>query len=96
MKCKCNKLHRNTNSRDICMEKICWLINNKTNYKTLASCCGHGKYPMTIVVEKGWGLPLEYFTQIILPRKRRFYKKDKQGIFYIPEVVNDNQTRKIR
>jgi hypothetical protein len=69
------------------MEKLCSLINMVTKYKTLASCCGHGKYPMTIVVTRGWGLPLEYFTQITLPRRRRFYKKDKQGYFYIPEVI---------
>lgn len=87
---KCNKKHSNTNRKDICMEKICWLINNRTEYKTLASCCGHGKYPMTIIITRGWGNPIEYFSQITIPRKRKFYIKDKQGYFYIPEVVKHN------
>jgi len=84
---KCNPKHTNTNKKDICMEKICQLINETTNYKTLGSCCGHGKYPMTIVVTRGYGNPIEWFTQIEIPRKRNFYKKNKQGIFFIPEVI---------
>lgn len=88
--CKqCNKKHTNTNRKDKCMRILCDLINEKTNYETLASCCGHGKYPMTIVVTRGYGNPLEYFTQIEIPRKRGFYKKDKQGIFFIPEVIKN-------
>jgi hypothetical protein len=73
---------------DKCMKKIVWLINNKTNYKTLACCCGHGKYPMTIVVSRGYGNPIEYFSEIEIPRTKRFYVKDKKGYFYIPEVKN--------
>lgn len=74
---------------DPCMKKILWLINNKTNYKTLSCCCGHGKYPMTIVVTRGYGDPIEYFSDKFIPRKKRFYKKDKQGFYYIPEVCNE-------
>ena len=85
---KCNKNHLNNNQNDICMEKICSLINETTKYKTLASCCGHGEYPLTIIVSRGWGLPLELFSQIEIPRKRNFYKKDKKGYFFIPEVQN--------
>lgn len=29
----------------------------------------------------------EVFTGVIIPRKRKFYKKDKQGYYYIPEVM---------
>lgn len=87
--CKhCNRGHKNTNKRDNCMVSICWLINNSTKYKTLASCCGHGKYPMTIVVSRGWGNPIEWFSQVEIPRKRNFYKRDKNGLFYIPEVLS--------
>ena len=64
---------------------------NEHGIQTLASCCGHGKYPVTIVYRhksddalngniydfcSGWGIP----------RKRSFYKQDKKGYFYIPEV----------
>lgn len=86
--CKqCNKNHKNTNTMDVCMKKICWLINEKTNYVTIASCCGHGIYPMSIVVARGYGNPIEWFSQIEIPRKRRFYKRDKNGYFYIPETI---------
>ena len=83
---KCNKKHTNTNKKDKCMKSICWLINNRTNYETLASCCGHGKYPLTIIVSDGTGNIYEWFSMIKIPRKRNFYKKDKQGVFYIPEI----------
>lgn len=86
---RCNRLHNNNNRRDVCMQKLCSLINEATNYKTLASCCGHGKYPMTIIVTRGYGNPIEWFSQIEIPRKRNFYKRDKQGYFYIPEVIKN-------
>ena len=56
--------------------------------KTLASCCGHGKYPKTIVIERN-GQNIEYFSGIVIPRKRRFYRKDSEGIYYIPEVSDE-------
>lgn len=73
---------------DPCMRKV---IENLDRFgiRTLACCCGHGKYPMTIVIGIGFGfkIPLEIFSNKQIPRKRRFYKRDKQGIYYIPEVV---------
>lgn len=69
------------------MQKLCSLMNEVTKYKTLASCCGHGKYPMTIIVSRGYGNPIEWFSQVEIPRKRNFYRRDKQGVFYIPEVL---------
>ncbi len=54
--------------------------------KTLACCCGHGKYPMTIVCEWGGNI-LEIVSYNTIPRKKKFYKKDKQGYYYIPEVM---------
>ena len=54
-------------------------------YKTRACCCGHGKYPMTVVYEQD-GQPYELFSGKIILRKRNFYYKDKQGIFHLPEV----------
>lgn len=83
---KCNPKHRNTNTWDECMVTLCWLINNSTKYETLASCCGHGVYPISVVVSDKRGRILEYFSQITIPRKRNFYKRDKQGIFHIPEL----------
>jgi len=59
--------------------------------KTLASCCGHDKYPMTIVVKNQSGKIYDFFSNIELgERKRnRYYKKDNEGYYYIPEVGSD-------
>ncbi len=69
--------------------------------KTLGSCCGHGKYKKTIIVQSESGLlstkkdsfKIKYlnsvedvFTNTIIPRKRKFYKKDAKGYYYIPEI----------
>lgn len=51
-----------------------------------ACCCGHGRYPMTIVVETGG----DYFDLVSgaeIPRIKRYYEKDKKGYYYIPEVL---------
>ena len=78
---------------DPCMKKLIKWLNNHGGSKTetIASCCGHGKYPMTIVV-KGGGILIktpafEILSQKSIPRKRRFYVKDKQDIYYIPETL---------
>ena len=60
---------------------------NFLGIKTLSCCCGHKKYPMTIVVETKLG-NLELFSGFYINKKIKFYKKDEQGYYYIPEVVN--------
>ena len=57
------------------------------DYKILACCCGHGIYPMTIIFDAGYG-NWELMSDQGIPRKKRFYIKDKQGYYYIPETVN--------
>lgn len=73
-------------------------VLSKESYKILACCCGHGKYPMTIIVDGGLavgGCPIfEMFSGKIIKRKKSFYKKDKQGMYYIPEVVENGINRK--
>ena len=60
---------------------------NSFGIKTLSCCCGHGKYPMTIVIECPTNKqPLELTHTLFIARKKKFYKKDKQGYYYIPEV----------
>jgi len=60
---------------------------NKEGKPTLASCCGHSRYPKTIVIlAKDGETRIEHFSKQIILRKRRFYKKDNQGYYYIPEV----------
>lgn len=54
---------------------------------TKGSCCGHNKYPVTIVCYNSiTDNCYEFFSSTLIPRKARFYKKDKAGYFYIPEV----------
>lgn len=92
---------RNPRKIDKCM-KI--LIENLNEYfgddlDILACCCGHGKYPMSLVVRE---YPSEriydFCSDIDIPRKKRFYVKDKKGYYYIPETNkgdNSNGLHKI-
>lgn len=80
----------NNNPRKIdeCLRNLIPVIN-LTKFKTLACCCGHRKYPMTIVVTNGkiiWDL----ISNKIIHRKKRFYVKDKQGYYYIPETIEND------
>ena len=85
----CDKLPYCNPRIDKCLIPI---INhlNKSNLKTLASCCGHGKYNSTIVVKDKLGNISELYSGVLLlPKKRnRYYKKDNMGFYYIPEVIN--------
>lgn len=86
--CEFNK--KNDGRRiDPCMRKAISNLN-QLGVKTLFSCCGHGRYPVSLIVDIGIGdgkvIPLEIFSNIALTGKR-FYKKDKNGFYFIPEVI---------
>ena len=73
---------------DWCLRHLLIAIDNG-NMETLGSCCGHGKYSMTIVCRNkhmGDDYIFELLSGIPIKRKRRFYIKDKKGFYYIPEV----------
>lgn len=55
------------------------------NINTIACCCGHRKYPMTIVIKDACGV-FELLSGTPILRTRRFYKRDSEGYYYIPEV----------
>lgn len=78
---------------DKCLAKVIIFINDKTPLKTLGACCGHSRYPLTIIVRSSLGENFEFISQKVIPRKKRFYKKDSNGYFYIPEVVNVNRNK---
>ncbi len=84
--CKLNK--KNDSRRiDPCMRNLIKFVNDQ-EIETVACCCGHGKYPMTIIVAyRRLGSFWELLSDTEVPRKKKFYKKDKQGYYYIPEVV---------
>lgn len=70
---------------DACMKNLIVVVN-KPHYRTLACCCGHGRYNMSIVVQVEDGRIIEIMSMKEIPRKKKFYKKDKDGYFYIPET----------
>jgi len=86
--CKLNK-KSGLKRIDPCMKEVIRSLKAHGGYKTIACCCGHGKYPMTIVYEGKIGGFFELFSGIQIHRTRRFYKKDKQGYYYIPEVLEN-------
>jgi len=60
----------------------------------VACCCGHGIYPMTIVIKLNFNIgsgAREIVSNTLIPRDRKFYKKDKNGYYYIPEVSEEKQ-----
>ena len=76
-------------SIDDCIADDVQAINTDGEFRTLGSCCGHGLYPRTIVV-RDEHLPfkvLEYYTRVPVPRRRRFYRRDANGFYFIPEII---------
>ena len=87
----CKKTNYKTSNTQIdkCLRKFIINLNQITSIKILACCCGHGKYPMSIVAIDDYDDIFEMFSDTSIPRTRNFYKKDKQGYYYIPEVKAD-------
>lgn len=94
----CKKQKGLHNRIDKCMINLILNINKlhnrSSNWEIVGCCCGHGKYHMTIIVKVPINYPLnkeEYFYDLVsgieIHRKRKFYVKDKQGYYYIPEVI---------
>ena len=69
---------------DPCMRRICIMLN-LNGLKTLSCCCGHKKYHITIIVKSG-KFNREIFSGITIDRKKRFYKRDRKEVYFIPEV----------
>ncbi len=80
---------------DPCMKELIDSLR-RLGVQTLSCCCGHGEYKMSVVVDFGFSkvLPVEIFSGIELPRKKRFYRRDGKGYYYIPEVHKPNDKRK--
>jgi hypothetical protein len=85
----CKWVKSGANRIDPCMRKRIERLNEMIRGKTIASCCGHGRYPMTIVVRGnyyGYNLTWEWFSGTPLKNKKKFYKRDPDGYFFIPEI----------
>jgi hypothetical protein len=71
---------------DDCLKEAIELLNYQ-GYKTLASCCGHNKYPTTIVVKHNNKIyEIDSGIELGKRKRNRYYKKDNEGYYYIPEV----------
>lgn len=67
------------------MRNAIFVLKKRLYVNTVACCCGHGKYPMSIVIRDNLGV-YELFSGKEIPRKKKFYKRDGDGYYYIPEV----------
>lgn len=82
----------NKQNVDKCMKNLVKFINQETRFQTLMCCCGHGKYPQSLIfidsrVAKFCNRPTDIFSGFQFEHgRRRFYKQDKQGYYYIPEL----------
>lgn len=88
----CKKKNYKTSNTQIdkCMRLLITNLNLcfKSGVKTIASCCGHGKYPMTIIVKSPNGI-YELISGELIQRIHKLYHRDKQGYYYIPETVEE-------
>lgn len=82
----CKWVKSGANRIDPCMREIIEQLNSD-HIETLGCCCGHGRYPKTVVCRADNGEIRELFSEVFIPRKKRFYIKDADGVYYIPEVV---------
>lgn len=89
--CKLKK-YKDCNVRiDECIKSFILSLKG-AGFKTLGSCCGHGKYPLTVIIQtrpkNRNPFNVELISGKIIPRKRNFYKRDEEGYYFIPEVVD--------
>lgn len=87
---------RGTKIMDECLLELIDFINSSYDgkFKTLLSCCGHGKYPSTIVVKNTRSQVIfDWFSGKILENyykkgkiRNRFYQKDTEGYYFVPAV----------
>ena len=94
--CKWNK-HGDTRI-DPCMRKIVKFINQETSYQTIMCCCGHKKeIPSSLIVidkrvAEFCNRPFDIFSGFQFKHnQKRFYKRDKKGFYYIPEITGDEK-----
>ncbi len=84
----CKRLKTSDQRIDKCIREL--VSNLSTSLKgdvvLFGSCCGHGKYPMTLIVRHK-GKVYDLVSGVNIPRRRKSYKKDEEGYYYIPEVI---------
>lgn len=94
----CKKLPKCAWKIDPCIQERIEYFQDVFRLKTILSCCGHNKYPETIIIRRPDNSVYEYYSLTILkdynPKKKkqynRYYASDKEGHYYIPEVMDTN------
>jgi len=77
---------------DSCIRRLIELLNLH-GIKTVACCCGHMRYPITILIKNPKnGKIKEMLSGIEIPRKRNFYRRDSEGFFFIPEICSEHKS----
>ena len=74
---------------DPCMKPLLQFLSGRliNGYEILSCCCGHGKYRMSLIIKnENLEYPIEVFSNKIIRRTKRFYKRDKEGYYFIPEL----------
>jgi hypothetical protein len=87
----CKKIKGCGRRIDKCMQNLVSFINEtNSGWQSISSCCGHGKYRPTLILET-FGIPsyLEVFSGKLIPKRRKIYKKDKNGYYFIPELEKE-------
>jgi len=81
----CKKLYYCGSRIDKCLIEVIEKIKEVFDFETLSSCCGHGKYPKTIVCRNRQGEIFEFFSLKSLKKtkRNRYYKKDEQDYYYL-------------
>ena len=79
---------------DRCIAPLVAMLN-LNGIQTVGCCCGHNEYKPSIMIKKGKKV-FDLFSGEVVLRKRRYYKTDKQGYYYIPEVVDGFRRNKKR
>ena len=72
---------------DGCIRKMIHQLNLR-GVDTVGSCAGHLRYPPSIVYKTMTNEYYELFSGVRIMRKKRFYLKDKDGFYYIPEALD--------
>jgi len=86
----CTKLPYRNPRVDACLGDTLDAIR-KAGFIPVASCCGHDRYPKTVVVKRPDGQVMEYFSKVLLRRKKRnrYYTRDVKGYYYIAECAEE-------
>lgn len=76
---------------DRCIRHLPFILSIR-GFNVVACCCGHGKYPLSIICRHSVEHKMVYYDLISktdIPRSKKFYVRDANGYYFIPEVVKD-------